>query len=174
VLPSIISNSQSAIRKSQFEAAPRILPPPPHRLERYLLAFILGLRHLAPRYLFGSKVHSIWSLNPFLKFRTPTDFKVCAGVKMEVMASTMITKNDRRKEGVNNQSIEERNFQAALLMTECHFTKRPPVGRKTVNKTLEAIRRTMEKTLNQSEIRYTATHSRNYVCKWHMSKETNS
>lgn len=38
-------------------------------------------------------------------------------------------------------------------MAESHFTKRPPIGRKTLNKTTETIRRTMDKTLNQSEIR---------------------
>lgn len=70
------------------------------------------------------------------------------------MASfNMVTRIDGT-EGFNSQSIEERNFQAALIMTECHFTRKPPIGRKTVNMTLATIKRTMEKTLNVSEIRY--------------------
>lgn len=70
------------------------------------------------------------------------------------MASfNMVTRIDGT-EGFNTQSIEERNFQAALIMTECHFTRKPPIGRKTVNMTLATIKRTMEKTLNVSEIRY--------------------
>ncbi|KFY12614.1 hypothetical protein V492_03792 [Pseudogymnoascus sp. VKM F-4246] len=69
------------------------------------------------------------------------------------MASfNMVTRIDGT-EGFNSQSIEERNFQAALIMTECHFTRKPPIGRKTVNMTLATIKRTMEKTLNVSEIR---------------------
>ncbi|OBT66985.1 hypothetical protein VE03_04185 [Pseudogymnoascus sp. 23342-1-I1] len=64
----------------------------------------------------------------------------------------MVTRIDGT-EGFNSQSIEERNFQAALIMTECHFTRKPPIGRKTVNMTLATIKRTMEKTLNVSEIR---------------------
>lgn len=68
-------------------------------------------------------------------------------------SSNMVTRIDGT-EGFNFQSIEERNFLAALIMAECHFTKRPPIGRKTVNMTLATIKRTMEKTLNVSEIRY--------------------
>lgn len=68
----------------------------------------------------------------------------------------MVTRIDGT-EGFNSQSIEERNFQAALIMTECHFTRKPPIGRKTVNMTLATIKRTMEKTLNVSEIRYDST-----------------
>lgn len=69
------------------------------------------------------------------------------------MAShNMVTRIDGR-EGVNTQSIEERCFQAGLLMAESHFSKRPPIGRKTQNKMAETVRRTMDKTLNQSEIR---------------------
>ena len=67
-------------------------------------------------------------------------------------SSNMVTRIDGT-EGFNHQSIEERNFQAALIMAEAHFSKRPPVGRKTVNKTVETVRRTMDKTLNVSEIR---------------------
>lgn len=75
------------------------------------------------------------------------------GYGYQMASSNMVTRIDGT-EGFNSQSIEERNFQAALIMAECHFTRKPPIGRKTVNKTLETIKRTMEKTLNVSEIRY--------------------
>jgi len=75
------------------------------------------------------------------------------GYGYQMASSNMVTRIDGT-EGFNHQSIEERNFQASLIMAECHFSKRPPIGRKTVNKTVETVRRTMDKTLNVSEIRY--------------------
>ncbi len=74
------------------------------------------------------------------------------GYGYHMASSNMVTRIDGT-EGFNHQSIEERNFQAALIMAESHFSKCPPIGRKTVNKTTETVRRTMDKTLNVSEIR---------------------
>jgi hypothetical protein len=55
---------------------------------------------------------------------------------------------------VNTQSIEERNFQGGLIVIEMHFTQNPPIGRKAAGKAMETIKRTMDKTLKQSEVRY--------------------
>lgn len=84
---------------------------------------------------------------------TPPHTQQFMGNGYQMASSNMVTRIDGT-EGFNSQSIEERNFQAALIMTECHFTRKPPIGRKTVNMTLATIKRTMEKTLNVSEIRY--------------------
>jgi hypothetical protein len=54
----------------------------------------------------------------------------------------------------NTQSIEERNFQGGLIVIEMHFTQKPPIGRKAAGKAMETIKRTMDKTLKQSEVRY--------------------
>jgi hypothetical protein len=70
------------------------------------------------------------------------------------MARHMVERPNGKMQRVNMQSIEERNFNAALAMVESHFTRRPPLGPKTFAKTLETVRRTMDKTLNKSEIRY--------------------
>jgi hypothetical protein len=60
---------------------------------------------------------------------------------------------DGRRGRENTQTIEERNFQGGLIVIEMHFTQKPPVGRKAAGKAMETIKRTMDKTLKQSEVR---------------------
>jgi hypothetical protein len=66
---------------------------------------------------------------------------------------TMPASNGRHSR-VNTQSIEERNFQGGLIVIEMHFAQNPPIGRKAAGKAMETIKRTMDKTLKQSEVRY--------------------
>lgn len=53
----------------------------------------------------------------------------------------------------NTQSVEERYFQVALMMVESMFSGTPPIGYRTRKATKDAVRQTMEKTLNKPEIR---------------------
>ncbi|KAI9736551.1 MAG: hypothetical protein M1818_006062 [Claussenomyces sp. TS43310] len=71
------------------------------------------------------------------------------------MPAEMITRPNGRRERVNTQTIEERNFNLALIVIECHFTKQPPMGRRTVKLAVDTVRRTMDKTLNNPEVRET-------------------
>jgi hypothetical protein len=69
------------------------------------------------------------------------------------MAPELVTRANGKVERKNTQSCEERNFQMALIMTESHFSKRPPIGPRTLAATLAGIRKTMDKTLNHAEVR---------------------
>lgn len=93
---------------------------------------------------FGKFLDAIEELGPLI-WRI-----LCHGIF--IMSSDLVIR-DSRQERINTQSIEERNFQAALIMIEAHFTRQPPIGRKTFNKALETVRRTMDKTLNKPDIR---------------------
>lgn len=114
-------------------------------------------RTQAASVLFAPHNRNPWPTGPDEKtpisLVTPPHTQQFMGNGYQMASFNMVTRIDGT-EGFNSQSIEERNFQAALIMTECHFTRKPPIGRKTVNMTLATIKRTMEKTLNVSEIRY--------------------
>jgi hypothetical protein len=71
--------------------------------------------------------------------------------------SETIVRPNEKLQRVNTQTIEERAFQVALIMIEGHFTQEPPIGRKTAVKAMETIKRTMDKTLNMSSVRYEAS-----------------
>ncbi len=68
--------------------------------------------------------------------------------------SEMIQRPGGKWQRVNKQTIEERLFQVALIYMESYFTQHPPIGVKTAIKSRETIKRTMEKTLNSSQVRY--------------------
>lgn len=78
----------------------------------------------------------------------------------------MALRENGQWERKNTQTIEERIFQVALILIEMHFSQQTPTAVKYPTKTREAIRRTMEKTLNSSQIRYVFTLGYHYLCYW--------
>ena len=58
---------------------------------------------------------------------------------------------------VNSQTIEERIFQFALITIECHFTQKPPIGRKLAQNARDTIKKIMDKTLQQPVVRCVST-----------------
>jgi len=73
-------------------------------------------------------------------------------------ASEMIQRPGGQLQRINTQTVEERVFQVALMYMESYFTQQPPMGVKTATKSRETIKRTMEKTLNSSQVRYVTAH----------------
>jgi hypothetical protein len=78
--------------------------------------------------------------------------------KITLPPSEMIQRSGGHLQRVNTQTVEERVFQVALMYMESYFTQQPPIGVKTATKSRETIKRTMEKTLNSSQVRYVAVH----------------
>jgi hypothetical protein len=78
--------------------------------------------------------------------------------KITLPPSEMIQRSGGQLQRVNTQTVEERVFQVALMYMESYFTQQPPMGVKTATKSRETIKRTMEKTLNSSQVRYAAAH----------------
>jgi hypothetical protein len=74
--------------------------------------------------------------------------------KITLPPSEMVQQPGGKWQRVNKQTIEERVFQVALMYMESYFTQQPPIGVKTATKSRETIKRTMEKTLNSSQVRY--------------------
>lgn len=78
--------------------------------------------------------------------------------KITLPPSEMIQRPGGQLQRVNTQTVEERVFQVALMYMESYFTQQPPIGVKTATKSRETIKRTMEKTLNSSQVRYVPAH----------------
>jgi hypothetical protein len=78
--------------------------------------------------------------------------------KITLPPSEMIQQSGGQLQRVNTQTVEERVFQVALIYMEGYFTQQPPIGVKTATKSRETIKRTMEKTLNSSQVRYVAAY----------------
>jgi hypothetical protein len=74
--------------------------------------------------------------------------------KITLPPPEMVQRPGGKWQRVNKQTIEERVFQVALMYMESYFTQQPPIGVKTATKSRETIKRTMEKTLNSSQVRY--------------------
>jgi hypothetical protein len=79
--------------------------------------------------------------------------------KITLPPSEIIQRSGGQLQRVNAQTVEERVFQVALMYMESYFTQQPPIGVKTATKSRETIKRTMEKTLNSSQVRYVVAHS---------------
>lgn len=90
--------------------------------------------------------------------------------KITLLPSEMIQRSGGKWQRVNKQTIEERLFQVALIYMESYLTQLPPMGLKTATKSREAIKTTLEKTLNSSQVRYVtadqnpATGLPRYIC----------
>lgn len=78
--------------------------------------------------------------------------------KITLPPSEMIQQSGGQLQRVNTQTVEERVFQVALIYMESYFTQQPPMGVKTATKSRETIKKTMEKTLNSSQVRYVAAY----------------
>jgi palmitoyltransferase len=67
--------------------------------------------------------------------------------------SKTIQRSNGALQRVNEQTIEERIFQFALITIECHFTQKPPIGRKVAQNARDTIKKIMDKTLQQPVVR---------------------
>jgi hypothetical protein len=88
------------------------------------------------------------------RLEAPQAYSAMTPEKITLPASKTIQRPNGNWQRANTQTIEERIFQFALITIECHFTQKPPIGRKTAQNARDTIRRTMEKTLTRSEVRY--------------------
>jgi hypothetical protein len=77
-----------------------------------------------------------------------------ASKKITLPPSEMIMRPNGKMERRNVQTIEERNFQVALIIIESYFSQRPPTGVKLATMSRDAIRRTMDKSLISPQVRY--------------------
>jgi hypothetical protein len=80
-----------------------------------------------------------------------------ASQKIILPPSEMALRPNGKYERKNEQTIEERNFQVALIFIECYFSQQPPTGAKVATLSRENIKRTMEKSLSSPQVRYVIT-----------------